>query len=42
MLVGHNPAFHDLAVMLARAGTGCVDLVAKYPTGALAELEPDA
>jgi phosphohistidine phosphatase len=42
MLVGHNPAFHDLAVMLARTGDGLLDLVAKYPTGALAELEPDA
>jgi phosphohistidine phosphatase len=42
MLVGHNPAFHDLAVMLARTGDDLPDLVAKYPTGALAELEPDA
>ena len=41
MLVGHNPAFHDLAVMLARTGDRLLDLVAKYPTGALAELEPD-
>ena len=42
MLVGHNPAFHDLAVMLARTGDDLPDLVAKYPTGALAEFEPDA
>ena len=42
MVVGHNPAVHDLAVMLARSGDGLLDLVAKYPTGALAELEPDA
>ena len=32
MLVGHNPAMHDLALMLG--GTG--DLERKFPTGALA------
>jgi len=42
MMVGHNPAIHDLAVMLARKGDRLADLVAKYPTGALAELELDA
>jgi phosphohistidine phosphatase len=42
MVVGHNPAIHDLAVMLSRAGDRLPDLTAKYPTGALAELELDA
>ena len=42
MMVGHNPAMHELAEMLARSGDQLTDLVAKYPTGALAELELDA
>jgi len=42
MIVGHNPAFHDLAAMLARTGDRLADLAAKYPTGALAEIELDA
>jgi len=42
MIVGHNPAFHDLAVMLAGTGDSLPDLVAKYPTGSLAELDLDA
>jgi phosphohistidine phosphatase len=42
MVVGHNPAIHDLAEMLARSGDRLADLIAKYPTGALAELELDA
>jgi phosphohistidine phosphatase len=42
MLVGHNPAMHELAEMLARSGDRLRDLTAKYPTGALAELELDA
>ena len=41
MVVGHNPAIHELATMLARTGDQLPDLVAKYPTGALAELELD-
>lgn len=39
MMVGHNPALHELATLLARSGDGRSDLVTKYPTGALAELE---
>jgi phosphohistidine phosphatase len=42
MLVGHNPAMQSLAVWLARAGDRLGELVAKFPTGALAELEVDA
>lgn len=42
MVVGHNPAIHELAEMLARTGDQLPDLVAKYPTGALAEFELDA
>jgi phosphohistidine phosphatase len=42
MVVGHNPAIHDLVVMLARAGDRLPDLTEKYPTGSLAELELDA
>jgi phosphohistidine phosphatase len=42
MLVGHNPAMHELAMMLARSGDQLADLVGKYPTGALAELQLDA
>lgn len=39
MLVGHNPAMQALAVRLARAGDRLADTIAKFPTGALAELE---
>lgn len=42
MLVGHNPAIHRLAITLARTGDRRADLVAHYPTGALAELELEA
>ena len=42
MLVGHNPAVQRLAITLARTGDRRADLVAHYPTGALAELETDA
>jgi phosphohistidine phosphatase len=42
MLVGHNPAMQSLAVWLARSGDRLDELVAKVPTGALAELELDA
>jgi phosphohistidine phosphatase len=41
MLVGHNPAIQGLAITLARTGDRRADLVAHYPTGALAELEFD-
>jgi phosphohistidine phosphatase len=42
MLVGHNPAMQALAAWLARDGERLGELVAKFPTGALAELELDA
>lgn len=42
MMVGHNPAMHELAEMLARSGDQLRDLAAKYPTCALAEFELDA
>ena len=40
MLVGHDPAFHELAVMLAGSGNQASmrTLQEKYPTGALASL----
>ena len=39
MLIGHNPAIHELALALARAGAdGFRQLRAKFPTGALATL----
>ena len=41
MVVGHDPAIHDVAVTLAGTGERLADLTAKYPTGALAELELD-
>ena len=41
MVVGHNPAIADLAVALAHEGDRLGDLTAKYPTGALADLEVD-
>jgi phosphohistidine phosphatase len=42
MIVGHNPAFHELAVMLAATGDALTELAAKYPTGSLAGLDMDA
>ncbi len=38
MVVGHNPALHDLAVMLATRGDRLDDLTRKFPTAALAEI----
>jgi phosphohistidine phosphatase len=35
MVIGHNPALHDLVLGLARADS---DVVSKFPTGALATL----
>ena len=39
MLIGHNPAMQELAIMLAASGDGSGRLTQKYPTGALAEIE---
>jgi len=39
MLVGHNPAIHELALNVAGSGEAIATLAAKYPTGALAEIE---
>lgn len=39
MLIGHNPAIQELAVMLAARGERLDQLAQKYPTGALAEIE---
>jgi phosphohistidine phosphatase len=39
MLVGHNPAMQELAVMLAARGDRLDQLAQKFPTGALAEIE---
>ena len=38
MLIGHNPGLHDLALLLASAGTELERLEAKFPTAALATL----
>jgi phosphohistidine phosphatase len=38
MLVGHNPAIQDLALMLAALGNRLEGLARKYPTAALAEI----
>jgi len=38
MVIGHNPAIHELAVMLARGTDDLVRLRDKYPTAALATL----
>ena len=38
MLVGHDPAIHELAVSLARGGARLDQLREKFPTGALATL----
>ena len=35
MLVGHNPALHQLALMLCSRGDGLARLRSKFPTGAL-------
>jgi phosphohistidine phosphatase len=39
MLVGHNPAIHELALTLAGSGERLGELRAKYPTGALAGID---
>jgi phosphohistidine phosphatase len=39
MLIGHNPAMEELAVMLADRGERLGQLAQKYPTGALAEID---
>ena len=39
MIIGHNPALQDLALDLSRPGPARREVAAKYPTGALAELE---
>jgi phosphohistidine phosphatase len=39
MLIGHNPAMEELALMLAAHGERLDRLAQKYPTGALAEIE---
>lgn len=39
MLVGHNPAIQELAVMLAARGDRLDRLIRKYPTAGLAEIE---
>jgi phosphohistidine phosphatase len=39
MLIGHNPAMEELAIMLADRGERLGQLAQKYPTGALAEIE---
>ena len=38
MLIGHNPGLHDLALVLASAGSVLERLQAKFPTAALATL----
>jgi phosphohistidine phosphatase len=39
MLIGHNPALHELAVILAARGPRLDELAQKFPTGALAEID---
>jgi phosphohistidine phosphatase len=39
MLIGHNPALHGLAVILAARGPRLDELAQKFPTGALAEID---
>ncbi len=41
MLIGHSPATHDLAVLLAGSGPDLERLARKFPTAALATLEFD-
>lgn len=38
MLVGHNPAIHELALEFAGSGEALADMTEKYPTGAIAEI----
>jgi phosphohistidine phosphatase len=38
LIVGHNPGMERLALLLSRAGPLRAEIVAKYPTGALAEI----
>jgi phosphohistidine phosphatase len=38
MLIGHNPAIHELALGLAGGGERRADMERKFPTGALATL----
>jgi phosphohistidine phosphatase len=39
LVVGHNPAFQELALMLTSTGVHRPDVEAKFPTGALATIE---
>jgi len=39
LVVGHNPALQDLAVRVTDRGDRLEDLLEKFPTGALAEIE---
>lgn len=39
MVVGHNPAFQELALMLTSGGPRRPDVELKFPTGALATLD---
>jgi phosphohistidine phosphatase len=39
MVVGHNPAMQELALLLASSGEGLDRLGMKFPTGAFAELD---
>lgn len=41
LLVGHNPAMHDLSVEIGRESEELVRVAAKFPTAALAEFELD-
>jgi phosphohistidine phosphatase len=41
LLVGHNPAIHNLSVEIARESEELVRLAAKFPTAALAEFQLD-
>ena len=40
MLIGHNPDMHGLATMLAAEGPLRIEMMTKFPTGALATLAP--
>jgi phosphohistidine phosphatase len=39
LIIGHNPALHELALDLARPGSLTSRLAEKHPTGSLVELE---
>ncbi len=39
MIVGHNPAIHELALRLAGSGEALAVMAEKFPTGALAGIE---